>query len=161
MILSLLLCVKDTTCGKEPGCNLQSSMSNAVYMTSMWGGAGSWNNSPNITYTNIQHYTSKQTLVNLLVHYKTVLTYLHNVVVKRYLVFARVTEQLGSTLKRTRNCWLIKATKPETSKQWCFQHVQRTDQVFLSLQWELIIQCRFSSMTKRSTEWLPGITGPW
>ena len=34
-------------------------------------------------------------------------------------------------------------------------------QVFLSFQWDLMMQWRFSSITNLSTEWLPGITGPW
>lgn len=51
---SQILCptsgVKDTTWGREPGCSLQSSMSSVVYMTSMWGGQGSWKSSPKITW---------------------------------------------------------------------------------------------------------------
>lgn len=104
--------MKDTTCGKEPGCSLQSSMSNAVYMTSMCGGVGSWNNSPNITYREkqIQHYTktTNPSPVSKTKYFATltnknyqhhIAIYLHNMVVKGYLIFSRVAEQLGSTVK--------------------------------------------------------------
>lgn len=46
---------KDTTCGKEPGWSLQSSIKSVVYMTSMCGGDGSWNNSANITCRRGRH----------------------------------------------------------------------------------------------------------
>lgn len=36
-----------------------------------------------------------------------------------------------------------------------------TYHVLRSFQWVFMIQLRFSSMTNLSTEWLPGITGPW